>query len=273
MSVLHAIILGLVQGLTEFLPVSSSGHLILVPRLLGWKEQPLAFDVALHLGTTLAVLLYFRRDFVSLVQHGLHDIVVHRHHLRCWSPIGRLGLLIALGCVPAVIVGGLFNAWIEDHTRAAWLVATLMVLAGVVMLVAERRLYATREMERLDAGRALFIGAAQALALFPGISRSGATITAGIFAGLSRETAARFSFLLAAPVIVAATVKESPNVRHAAGQGVSYAALLAGVLVSFAVGLVTVHLLLRYVARHRLDIFVWYRFAFAALALLLLWLR
>lgn len=270
MTVLHAIVLGLVQGLTEFLPISSSGHLIVVPRMLGWDEQPLSFDVALHLGTTLAVLLYFRRDVIQLVRRGLADAVAHRQRVRCWSPLGRLGLLIVLGCIPAVIVGGLFNNWIEAHARAPWLVASLLVLFGLVMLAAERWLDGSRTIERLDAPRTLLIGCAQALALLPGVSRSGATISAGMFAGLSRETAARFSFLLAAPVIVAAGVKELPDIRHAADQGVSHAALAAGFAVSFIVGLATVHALLRFVARHPLNLFVWYRFAFAALVLIVL---
>jgi undecaprenyl-diphosphatase len=273
MSVFHAVVLGIVQGLTEFLPVSSSGHLIVVPRMLGWEEQPLAFDVALHLGTTLAVLLYFWRDFVRLTRHGLGDIVTRRLRIDCYSPFGRLAVLIVVGCVPAVIVGGLFNTWIEDNARQAWLVATMLVVFGLVMLAAERWGDSASGLERLNMRRSLLIGAGQAMALIPGVSRSGTTIAAGMFSGLSRATAARFSFLLAAPVIVAAGIKELPDIRHASAQGVSGGALAAGFLVSFAVGLLTVHLFLRYVASHPLSAFVWYRFGFAALVLLLLGLR
>ena len=273
MTLLRAIALGIVQGLTEFLPISSSGHLILVPALLGWERQPRSFDVALHLGTTLAVLLYFHRDFVRLARHGIIDIIAHRTRIARWSADGRLGLLTVLGCVPAVIVGGLLDGWLEAHARGPWLVAALLVVFGLVMLAAERWAHGCWGMERLDPGRALMIGSAQALALLPGVSRSGATIAGGMFMGLSRETAARFSFLLSAPIVVAAGVKELPELRHASAQGVSAAELAAGCLVSFAVGLLAIHLLLRYVAGHRLNVFVWYRISFAVLAVVLLSLR
>lgn len=273
MTVLHAIVLGLVQGLTEFLPVSSSGHLVLVPRMLDWQPHPLSFDVALHAGTMLALLLYFGRDIGRLARHGVADALRHRHRTGRWSPYGRLALLIALGSVPAVLVGGLLGDWIETNVRDAWSVAALLVLFGLVMLAAERWAEAASGLERLDARRALLVGCAQALALAPGVSRSGATISAGMFAGLSRATAARFSFLLAAPVVAAATVKELPNLRHASAEGVSGAALAAGVLVSFAVGLLAVHALLRYASARTLRLFVWYRLAFAALALLVLGLH
>ena len=270
MTLLRAIVLGIVQGLTEFLPVSSSGHLILVPSLLGWERQPRSFDVALHLGTTLAVLLYFHRDFVRLGRHGIADIIVHRTRFTRWSPDGRLALLTVLGCVPAVVVGGLLDGWLDAHARSPWLVAVLLVGFGLVMRAAERWARGCGGTERLDPSRALVIGSAQALALVPGVSRSGATIAGGMFLGLSRQAAARFSFLLSAPIVVAAAVKELPELRHAAAQGVSAAELAAGCLVSFAAGLLAIHLLLRYVAGHRLNVFVWYRIAFAVLAIALL---
>jgi len=180
-------------------------------------------------------------------------------------------LLTVLASLPALAVGVMFNDWIVAHTRQAWLVALLLVVVGVVMLLADRRAPHSRSMEALDPARALFIGVAQALALLPGVSRSGATIAAGMFAGLSRETAARFSFLLAAPVILGAGVKELPNLRHAAAQGVGAAELAVGFVVSFVVGLVAIHVLLRYVARRPLTAFVLYRFALAALVLVVLW--
>lgn len=273
MTMLHALVLGLIQGLTEFLPVSSSGHLILVPRMLGWDAHPLSFDVALHLGTTFAVLLYFRRDFVQLTACGVGDIVRHRLRWRSYSPFGRLALLIVLGSVPAVIVGGLFNSAIEERARAPWLIAALLAVFGVVMLAAERWARHQREMERLDPPRAVVVGVAQAVALVPGVSRSGITIAAGMFAGLARGTAARFSFLLAAPVVVAATIKELPNLRLAAEQGVSNIELAAGVLTSFAVGVATVHLLLRFLSTRSMAVFVWYRIAFAAFVLAALGLQ
>jgi undecaprenyl-diphosphatase len=273
MSVLHAIVLGIVQGLTEFLPVSSSGHLIAVPELLGWEEQPLAFDVALHLGTMLAVLLYFWRDFARLIRHGLADVTMHGPRVRLYSPYGRLAVLIVLGSIPAVIVGGLFNSWIEAHVRDARLVAVLLAAFALLLLAAERWSCEPSGIERLDARRALLIGAAQAIALLPGVSRSGTTIAVGMFAGLSRAAAARFSFLLSAPVVVGAGLLEVPDIRHAARQDVSTAAMLTGFLVAFASGLVAVHFLLRYLAARPLSVFAWYRFAAAGVILLLLALR
>ncbi len=273
MTVFHAIVLGFVQGLTEFLPISSSGHLVLVPRMLGWEPHPLSFDVALHLGTMLALLVYFGRDFVRLARHGVADALIHRHRLRDWSSFGRLALLVVVGSVPAVIVGGLFNDLIEQRTRDTRLVIALLAGFGLLMLAAERWAKQASGVERLDTRWALLIGAAQALALAPGVSRSGTTIAAGMFAGLSRAAAARFSFLLAAPIVVAASLKELPNLRTAAAEGVSPAALVAGIIVSFAVGLLAVDLLLRYVAVRPLYVFVWYRLAFAGVALLVLQLR
>lgn len=273
MSVFEAILLGLVQGLTEFLPVSSSGHLVLLPRLLGWEPHPLSFDVMLHLGTMMAVLLYFGRDIGLLVRHGITDSLTYQLRFRCWSPHGRMALLITLGSVPAVVVGGLFNDWIEAHARQTWVVASLLALFALVMMAAERWPGGQSTADRLDARRALFIGVAQALALVPGVSRSGATISAGMFAGLSRGAASRFSFLLATPVIVAASVKELPNLRHASTEGVSSPDLGMGFLVSFVVGLAAIHLFLRFVAARPLHIFGLYRIGFAILVLLVLGVR
>ncbi len=270
MSLLHALVLGVLQGLTEFLPVSSSGHLIVIPKLFGWEEQPLAFDVAIHQGTTLAVLLYFWRDFVQLARCGTADIVMHRLRWGAYSPLGRLALLIVLGCVPAVIAGGLGNTWIEEHLRNPWLIAGNLVLFGLVMLAADRWAQPSREMDKLNPPRALLIGCAQALALIPGISRSGSTIAAGMFSGLRRDTAARFSFLLSAPIVVAAGIKELPDIRTAADGDVGTAALALGFAGAFLSGISAIHLLLRYVARHPLSIFVWYRVALAVLIIVTL---
>jgi undecaprenyl-diphosphatase len=273
MSVLHAIVLGIVQGLTEFLPISSSGHLIAVPALLGWEEQPLAFDVALHLGTMLAVLLYFWRDFALLIRHGLADLARHGARVRSYSTYGRLALLILLGCVPAVIVGGLFNSWIEANVRDVRLVAVLLAVFGLLLLAAERWHAAPSGIERVDAKRTLLIGVAQAMALFPGVSRSGTTIAVGMLSGLSRAAAARFSFLLSAPVVVGAGLRELPDIRHAAAQDVSTTALATGFIAAFVSGLAAVHLLLRYLATRPLSVFAWYRFAAAGVILAVLALR
>ena len=274
MSLLHAIVLGVIQGLTEFLPVSSSGHLVIVPRMLGWGEHPRAFDVALHQGTLLATLLYFRQDFVRLTVDGVHDAMQHRTHFARFSPYGRLAWLIVLGCLPAVLIGALFSSWIDAHADRAWLIALYLVLFGGLMLIAEQVRQpdmSSSGVERVDARRSLMIGAAQAVALLPGVSRSGITISTGMFAGLSRETAARFSFLLAAPVILGAGLKDLPDIRHASEQGIGGGELAAGFVVSFVVGLAAVHFLLRYVARYSLSAFAAYRVAIAALAMLVIY--
>lgn len=267
MTNLQAVVLGLVQGLTEFLPVSSSGHLIVVPRLLGWAEQPLSFDVALHLGTMLAVLLYFARDFSALIRGGLSGIIRHRLRFGQYPATGRLALLIVLGSLPAVIAGGTLATWIEEHVRNAGLVAVLLVVFGLVLLAAERWAPSAAGLDAVNTRRALLIGGAQAVALIPGVSRSGFTIATGMFTGLSREAATRFSFLLAAPVTVGAGVKELPALRDRARDGVSILQLGIGFTVAFLVGLATVHLLLRYVARRPLSVFVWYRIGVAALTI------
>lgn len=274
MSLLHAIVLGVIQGLTEFLPVSSSGHLVIVPRMLGWGEHPRAFDVALHQGTLLATLLYFRRDFIRLTVDGVHDAVRHGTHFARFSPYGRLAWLIVLGCLPAVLIGALFGSWIDAHAGRVWLVALFLVLFGVLMLIAERVRrpdVSSSSMERVDTRRSVLIGAAQAVALLPGVSRSGITIATGMFAGLSRETAARFSFLLSAPVILGAGLKDLPDIRHASEQGINGTELAAGFVVSFVVGLAAMHFLLRYVARYSLAAFTGYRVAIAALAVLVIY--
>ena len=273
MTIAHAVFLGLIQGLTEFLPVSSSGHLVTVPQLLGWQEQPLAFDVALHLGTTAAVLLYYLRRFVALIRCGLHDLWKERINFTNYSPTGRLAWMLVLSCVPAVVVGGLFNSWIEAHVRSPYTVAVLLVLFGLYMLAAERFAVQRHETEQAAVPHALLIGLAQAVALLPGVSRSGATISTGMFTGLTRRAAADFSFLMSAPVIVGAGLLEAPKLRHAAEQGVSTGVLLAGMIVAFLSGLAAITILLRWVGTRPLTPFVWYRFAFAALIVVVMVLK
>lgn len=272
MTPLHALILGIVQGLTEFLPISSSGHLLLVPEFFGWEEQPLAFDVALHLGTLTAILLYFHRDWWTLLHEGWRDFRLHGTRLRRWGPHGRLLLLIGAGTVPAVLAG-LFLANLEERLRTPGVVAAMLVLVGAYMAAAER--WAPRPdaagMEHLTLVRVLIVGLAQACALVPGVSRSGSTIATGMFTGLSRPVAARFSFLLATPVTMAAAVKELPELRHAAEQGISGFEIGIGIAASLIVGLAAIAFLLRYLATRPLYLFVWYRLALAAVVLI--WLR
>ena len=268
MDLIQAIVLALVQGFTEILPISSSGHLILVPWVFGWTDQGLAFDVAVHVGTLAAVIAYFRGDVVVYWNAFWRSLA-----RRALDAEAKVAWALAIGTVPAAVAGLLLEDLVAGALRSPKTVAFTTIFYGLVLLAADRFGAKTRDERSVSLRDGLLIGCAQALALLPGVSRSGATISAGMFAGLSRETAARFSFLLAAPVIVAAGVKELPDIRHAADQGVSTAALAAGFAVSFLAGLATVHALLRFVARHPLNLFVWYRFAFAALVLIVLGLR
>ncbi len=277
MDLFQALILGLVQGLTEFLPVSSSAHLIIVPWLFGWNSpalNSLQFDVALHMGTLLAVLVYFARDwrrligamFSSLVERRLGD-----------DPDRRLGWLIVLASVPAAVVGLLGESKVDDlfhqpqNLRTGLLViAVALILVGGLLMFAERVGTHLIGMSGIRLPTAVAVGLAQALALIPGVSRSGSTITAGLYMGLTREAAARFSFLLATPVVLGAGLKKLYDVIK---EGGITASEQMGFLVGFAAaavsGFVCIYFLLRYLQRNSIAPFIWYRFM-AGLALLAL---
>lgn len=262
----QAIVLGLVQGLTEFLPVSSSGHLIVVPALLGWDDpalRSLTFSVLVHVATLLALLLYFREDWLRLVPAGLATL---RDRSFRNDPNRRLAWLLAAATVPAVIVAVLFNDLIESTFREPRLVAMTLVAGGVVLWVADRLGSRTRAIEGLTFPIALGIGAAQALALIPGVSRSGISISAGLFAGLDREAAARFAFLLATPITAGAGLWELR--RMLAGEEpveLPVVPLIAGMAAAFLAGLLAIAVLLRFLRTHGVGVFVAYRIALAAL--------
>ncbi|MGD9935813.1 MAG: undecaprenyl-diphosphate phosphatase, partial [Dehalococcoidia bacterium] len=206
MDLLRAVVLGVVQGLTEFLPVSSSGHLILVPSLFGWDDQGLAFDVGLHAGTLVALLAYFWRDWATMTFCGLDDLRHHGPSVRRYQQPSRLLLLIVLGSVPAAVAGLALNGWIEENLRQAWLVALMLIFVGALMLIADRRSRLDRSLHDLGVVDAVLVGLAQAVALIPGVSRSGATISTGLVRGLDREAAARFAFLLGTPAFAGAAL-------------------------------------------------------------------
>jgi undecaprenyl-diphosphatase len=262
----QAIVLGIVQGLAEFLPISSSGHLVLVPWLFGWPEHGLTFDLALHLGTSVALLAYFAKDWIVLakaVLAGLTDPKVRQ------SDDWRLAWLIVVGCIPAGIVGVLFEDKIEATVRQPALIASLLIVFGLVLLAADRLGKRERPLAEINLMDALAIGFAQVLALAPGVSRSGITLTAGLFRGLDRVAAARYSFLLSAPITIAAALfklrvllKEPLN----ASQTVSF---LAGIAAAAIVGALAIGFLLRYLQRRPVDLFVWWRLAFGALVLVI----
>jgi undecaprenyl-diphosphatase len=264
----QAIVMGVVQGLTEFLPVSSSGHLIIVPYLASWNDPfitSLAFSVMLHIGTLVALLVYFRADWLRLVPAGLATI---RDRSFEGDPDRRLAWLIAVATVPALILGVLLNDAVEQRFREVGLVALMLVVGGGILWLAERQ--GSRRLLPIDLTfpKALAIGGAQALALVPGISRSGISISAGLFAGLDRESAARFSFLMATPVTAAAAAYETFKVvTGGAGIVVEVAPLFAGMAAALVSGLVAIAVLLRLLRTRSTDIFVVYRVILAAVVL------
>jgi undecaprenyl-diphosphatase len=249
----QAIVLGVVQGLTEFLPVSSSGHLILVPRVFGWPDQGLAFDAAMHLGTLAALLAYFRRELADLASGALS---------------ARVGALLLVGSLPALAVGFLLNRWIEAHLRWPLIIAAATAFWAVVMWIADRQARqtpATREpLEGVGWGQGLAVGCAQTLALIPGTSRSGITITAALLGGVDRATAARFSFLLGIPVTAAAGGYKLLQLLRAGVPADEGGPLLIAVLAAFVSGWIAVWFLVTYLKRRSLQPFVLYRLLLAA---------
>ena len=258
MSDLHATILALLQGLTEFLPVSSSAHLILPSQLLGWPDQGLAFDVAVHLGTLAAVLLYFRRDIALMVPSWGRSI-----HSRQCDEHGRLAWFIVLATLPAAVAGLLLNGFISSHLRAAVVIATSTISFGLLMAVADRIGRKTQPLASLTLKQALLIGCAQAVALIPGTSRSGITMTMGLLLGLAPQAAARFSFLLSVPVILMAAGYEGAHLINSP-DAVAWREIGIGIWVSFVSGLLVIHLFLKMLAHIGLWPFVLYRLLLGA---------
>ena len=273
-TVIQALVMGIVQGLTEFLPVSSSGHLIIVPWLFGWDDAfitSLAFSVMLHLGTLIALLVYFRADWLRLIPAGLATI---RDRSFRGDPDRKLAWLLAAATVPAAIVGTLFSDFFETQVREIGLVAITLVVGGIILWIADRVGATSRSVEDVTFPIAVGIGAAQALALIPGISRSGISISAGRFAGLDRASAARFAFLMATPITAGAIVFEARKLLTGeAGVPVDPVALAVGLLASMISGFVAIAVMRRYLRTRSLDIFVWYRFGLAALVIVLLGVR
>jgi len=251
----QALVLGIVQGVTEFLPVSSSGHLILVPRLFGWPDQGLAFDAAMHLGTLVALLAYFHVELIELLTGALAR---------------RLAVLLLAASLPALAVGWLVHRWVETNLRSPVIIALATGVWGLVMWWADRRAIRSREgpddpLVRVGWGQGLFVGCAQVLALIPGTSRSGVTISAGLFAHLDRATAARFSFLLGIPVTGAAgAYKLLQLLRQGLPPGEAGPLALA-ILVAFVSGWAAVWFLVNYLKRRSLMPFVIYRLILAAI--------
>jgi undecaprenyl-diphosphatase len=256
MNLLHALILGALQGFTEVLPISSSAHLILVPWFFNWPESGLTFDVALHLGTFIALAAYFRRDIVEMTVSAI-DALSH-HSLN--TPARRLPFLIVASALPAAVIGKLFEHQVEELFRSKpLLIGIFLILFGIVLGVVDMIGRKRRLLDEVTPPNALIIGLFQCLALIPGVSRSGITITAGLMLGFTRESAARFSFLMSLPIVAGAALLKMLHLLKdgiPAGEGLP---MLIGIAVSAITGYISVAFLLRYVQKRSVAPFVWYR--------------
>ncbi len=271
MPLYQVIVLAIVQGLTEFLPISSTAHLYLTSWLLGWQTESLTFDIALHIGTLLAVVVYFFRDWVQIVANGFgirwgRDEELERNSALLW--------LLALGSIPVGAAGLLFNKQAEGVWRNPWVIGCALVALGVLLGIAERSGRKARDIAGVNFVDAGVIGVAQALAVAPGVSRSGITITAGLFRNLNRETAARYSFLLSTPAIAAAAAKAVYDlIKHKAFDPHMQTAFAVGIAVSAISGMIVIAWFLRFLRRRSLWFFVFYRIIFGIMVLALAFFR
>jgi undecaprenyl-diphosphatase len=264
MDAFQAIVLGIVQGLTEFLPISSTGHLRIVPAFLGWEDPGAAFTAVTQLGTMAAVLLYFREDLWRIATTWLRSL--REPELR-GTLDARMGWYIGLGTIPIAIFGFLFKDQIEEGARSLYLIGTTLIVLGLLLLLAEKVATHERPLERINRRDAIVIGFAQACALVPGVSRSGATLTAGMFLGFDRTSAARYSFLLSVPAVVLSGLFELRKIGDEGGAGFVPTAIAT--VLAFIVGYATIAFLLRWLTSHSTAIFVAYRVALGALVIAL----
>lgn len=266
MDLLRSVLLGIVQGLTEFLPISSSAHLAIVPQLLGWEDPGAAYTAVVQIGTELAVVLYFWRDIWTIGSGWVKGLFsAEARQASEW----RMGWFIIIGSTPIVILGLLLEDLIDSEFRNLWFIGAMLIGMGLVLGLAEKLGRKTKPIADLSTRDAILLGFAQSCALVPGVSRSGATISMGLFLGYERQAATRYAFLLAIPAVVGAGVyklKDIPGGENAYGT----VPTLVGTAVSFVVGLAVIHWLLKYVSNHSYKPFVIYRVALGSLVLILL---
>ena len=263
MTTFQAIVFGAVQGITEFLPVSSTAHLILLPWFLGWPDPGLAFDVALHIGTLVALLIYFRAEWIALTLSAF-DLIRGRTE----DANARMALLIIIGTIPGAIAGALFEHRVEDSLRSPLVIATTLILLAIVLVIAELKGRRKKDLYDLSTADAVTVGFAQALAIVPGVSRSGVTITAGLFRGIKRDAAAKFSFYLSTPIVAGAAASQVLHIMKAGVTGEQMTPLLIGIVSSGIVGYLAIAFLLRYLQTHNTFLFVYYRIALGIVVLL-----
>jgi undecaprenyl-diphosphatase len=261
----EAVILGITQGLTEFLPVSSTGHLRIIPAFAGWEDPGALFTAVIQLGTMLAVVIYFRDDLVRIVRTWLTSL--RRPELRDELD-ARMGWYVIVATIPIGVIGLALNDQIENGARNLYLIGAMLIALGLVLMGAELVGRRVRRIEDVGRADAIWIGLAQACALVPGVSRSGSTITAGLFLGLEREAAARFSFLLSIPAVVLSGLYGLTELAKS-DEGTSFGALLVATIFAFILGYLSIAFLLRYLARHSTFIFVAYRVGIGSVVLAL----
>jgi len=264
MTLVQAIVLGAVQGVTEFLPISSAAHLILVPWFMGWPDQGLTFDVVLHAGTLIAILTFFWKDWLQMVAGAFQ----RDRKLQGSQP--ALLLLIICGTVPAAVAGFLAQRTIETTLRSPFILSIALIGVALLLWLAERLSMRNRDLGQVSFPDAFSIGCAQALALIPGTSRSGITIATGLFRGFTREAAARFSFLLSAPITAGAGLKKLLDLRAAGIQDADRLPMLFGFLSSLIIGYLTIRFLMGYLQRNTLQLFIVYRIALGIIILILI---
>lgn len=262
----EAIVLGLIQGLTEFLPVSSSAHVLILSQLLGWQDPGAAFTAVIQIGTEAAVIVYFRRDLARIAMAWARSL---RGHTGERSGEARLGWFIIIGTVPIVVLGVAFTDQIETAARNLWLVASVLILFGILLGVVDRYGSKRRRLDSMRVRDGVTLGFGQALALIPGVSRSGATITTGLALGFTREAATRYSFVLAVPAVLGAGFYEATKIGSETS--VAWAPTLVATAISFIVGYTVIAWLLRYISSHSFLPFVIYRILAGTAILVLLW--
>ena len=264
MNLIQAIVLGAVQGLTEFLPISSTAHLIIIPKLFGWKDPGLTFDVALHLGTLVALLVYFRQEWINLAQSGIDYIGGRKKD--------PLVFYIIAATVPAGIAGPFLEKMADRELRDLRIIAVALALLALVLVVAEIKGRKRKDLGEIGLSDAMTVGFAQALAIVPGVSRSGVTITAGLFRGMKRDAAARFSFFLSTPLIAGAAAKKTLDVVKEGLPSAEAVPFVAGMIVSAIVGYAAIKILLRYLQTHSTFVFVYYRIVLGIALYVAFWL-
>ncbi len=262
MTLVQAVVLGILQGLAEFLPISSSAHLTLAPWIFGWQDPGLAFDVALHGGTLVALAWYFRRDWMELTVAALAILSTRRVQ----TPVQQRVILLIIATIPGGIAGKLLNDYAEQTFRAPELIATTLIVMGALLWAADKWAPQQRSLDEVTIKDAVLIGLAQMFALIPGVSRSGSTMTAGRALGLQREAAARFSFLMSMPITAAAVIVKLPQAIHSQPEMMP---IVVGILAAAVSGWLAISVLLHYIAKHSFGVFALYRLALGVFVLVL----